>query len=597
MDNLNVRVKKFSPFPAAVLGRWGGVFEDEGFFAVLEILSSETFDFALAARTVRETLSGMRGVSQESPLEVLERAAKVAKERVDKLFGADSEGEVDLSFLTLKDGLIYLSSVGKMAPYILREDRPLYLGDNKEIWAKSVLSSPGDRLVILTPSLSEVLPPSLFRSEIPWEGPGGRRKAEVPGAAGLVLDLFETAAEERRFVSGWKEKIPQLLERLRFWRKKPLYVRETPTLRLREKKPVSSALVLFLGVIFLGSVIFTLVRERQRVRGKETAQHLTRAEEEIKSAQDLLGLDSERVAENLAQARDDLSKAEVLGLSKKRAESLRKEIEDLEAKVLKIYPISSNLLYDLGVQGRGAKAQDLVVGEGEDLFVLDRGRGLVFEILVPREGEGRLKVEKFLQNLSSPLGLDYADGVVLTWEVSSVPVFSSEGDLLGKPKLDGSLEVVDTKLYGGNIYLLSSRENQIFKASSFGVEGYSSFSSWLKEAVEIDSNSRMAIDGYIYIWSEGMLKQFARGRETDFSLRGKLKNPIQNPKDIVTRHGAKNIYILDGNLSRVLKFSKDGALLGQFTDSKWGEPDALAVSRDEKRGFVLSGNKIFEFEF
>lgn len=597
MENLNLRAKKFSPFPSEVEGRWAGVFEDEGFFAVLEIASSESFDFALAARIVWETLGRVRKTDRGGTLEILEKAAMEARERVGKFFPADAEGGVNFSFLTLKDDLLYLSSVGKIAPYILREERPLYLGNKRELWAKSVLLEPQDRFVILTPSLSQALSPSLFRTETPWEGPAGRRKAEIPGAAGLVLDFFETRIEEEKaFPFEWGEKISRLLSKVRFARKKPLYVRETPAPRLRERRSIPSALILFLGAVFLGSIIFTLVKERQRVRGQEAVQHLEKAEEELKGARDLLGLDSERVAENLSRAREDLSKAKVLGLSKKRAESLEKEIEEIEAKVLKIYPVSSKLLYDLGVQGREAAAQDLAVGEGGNILVLDHGQGVAFKIVLPQEGEGRPKVEKFLPNLSSPLGLDSADDVVLIREDSSVSVFSSEGALLGRLELEGFWEIEDAKIYGGNVYLLSAGDNQVLKASP-GAGGYSSFSPWLKEALEIDKSSRMALDGYIYVWSGGMLRQFAGGRETGFSLRGKLKNPIQNPKDIVTWREAKNIYILDANLSRVLKFSKDGALLGQFTDSQWGEPQALAISPDEKRGFVLSGNRIFEFDF
>ena len=375
----------------------------------------------------------------------------------------------------------------------------------------------------------------------------------------------------------------------KFRSERPLYVKR----RSSVGRPRSLALPLVLSGIFLGSVIFTLVRERSRVRSEEIFHILEGIDDNLKVAQDLLGLDDSKVREELSKARESLERARLLGLGERRVEALSQKINAVEEKLLKVRPVSSRLIYDLSSQGRGVKAVDLAVDAASDIFVLDGGQEQIFKIAFQEEHP---QVERLSFKLPpAPLGLDFSEGRFLVWNNNQVVVLNEEGDSLGGAPLDASWGVVDIKGYSDKVYILSDSENQVLK--SFPDVGRTSrVVPWLKENLEIDDRSRMGIDGDIYLWIGGTLRRFRRGREVDFSLQGSVGDPIVSPRTIVVWRGSTGIYILDSDNLRVLKFSKDGVLLGQYVDSRWSDLRALAISADERRGYVLSGNKIWEFE-
>jgi len=375
----------------------------------------------------------------------------------------------------------------------------------------------------------------------------------------------------------------------KFRSERPLYVKR----RSSVGRPRSLALPLVLSGIFLGSVIFTLVRERSRVRSEEIFHILEGIDDNLKVAQDLLGLDDSKVREELSKARESLERARLLGLGERRVEALSQKINAVEEKLLKVRPVSSRLIYDLSSQGRGVKAVDLAVDAASDIFVLDGGQEQIFKIAFQEEHP---QVERLSFKLPpAPLGLDFSEGRFLVWNNNQVVVLNEEGDSLGGAPLDASWGVVDIRGYSDKVYILSDSENQVLK--SFPDVGRTSrVVPWLKENLEIDDRSRMGIDGDIYLWIGGTLRRFRRGREVDFSLQGSVGDPIVSPRTIVVWRGSTGIYILDSDNLRVLKFSKDGVLLGQYVDSRWSDLRALAISADERRGYVLSGNKIWEFE-
>lgn len=388
----------------------------------------------------------------------------------------------------------------------------------------------------------------------------------------------------------WRDKLVKFFETFmrRFRPRRPLYVEDYRVESLRPiRRSRSLALPLILLGVFLGSVVFTLVRERGRVRGERAFQVLSSVEDDLAAARDLVGLDDRGVRERLSRARESLEQARGLGLSRRRVDLLAQEIDEIGRKLERICEVSSRLVYDLSSQGRGVVAADLAIDASSwHLLVLDREQEQVFRIILKEEG--RPQVEKLpLKIPSSARGLDFSEETGLVWGEREVLMFDGGGEPLGKIPLDSFGDVVDVKGYAGSVYILSSSENQIFKFSS---------KPWLKERLEIEDSSRVAIDGDIYLWVESTLRRFRRGMEIDFFLKEEVGTPLTSPRDVVVWAGSAGIYILDSENLRVLKFSKDGALLGQYVDSGWDDLRALAISGDETKGYVLSGNRVLEFE-
>ena len=351
------------------------------------------------------------------------------------------------------------------------------------------------------------------------------------------------------------------------------------------RRPRSLVLPLFLLIIFLGSVVFTLVKERGRVRDEYSFLALKSARDDLAAARDLIGLDDLGALDRLLRAKDILNQPSVSGVGPRQLDAFRQEVSDVENLLLKINSVSSHLVYDFSSQGKGVEVTGLAFDNSAHLLVLDGGQGQVFKVTVQ---DGRSQVEKYPLDIpASAQGLSFFDGVGLVWGKDTVITFSEKGESLDTVSIGSCGDVVDVKGYAGSAYILSSSENQIFK---------SSLKPWLKEQLELDSSARLAIDGDIYLWAGDTLRRFQKGREADFSFQEGVGKPLISPADIVTWAGSGGIYILDSINLRVLKFSKDGALLGQYVDSGWDDLRALAISSDEAKGYVLSGNKVLEFE-
>ncbi len=600
-------MRRFVPFSSEVQGQWAAAFSSEDrLFCVLAINgpSGARSDPPLIGKAIWDGFRMAYTCGKGLPVDVLQQAVAAAKGAAKDYqlpeeawhLAAVGLGSETLSLVRLGSGAVSVLRGGSFLPLRGLPSQGSASGGGlgeSAVWVKTLLAESGDRFILLTSPLARVLPPSSFREGLPWEELGWKEKSAVFGGAGLVGDI----TREEPAASPWG--ISVLLRRLT-QRRRPVYVSQTSSSRpssARKRLPVAISL---LSIALLGSMAFTLLGERRRVRSEKANDLLAEVVERTEAAQNLLGLDTAGARERVDQARVSLEGARVLGASLGQIQSLEKEIAEIEHRVLKINPVSSRLFRDLGRQVPGVIAQDLAVGEG-GLLILDSGHGQVLEAEFA-SGSG---VKSLREGLLAPRGLGFCEDQVFIWGESGVLVFGSAGEPLRRVSYAADLNIVDVACFGSNLYLLSAAQSQLFKVP-LGSSGEPVLQPWLRGEVTLSEDSRMTIDGYIYLWSLlpaapgggqlGVLRCFSRGREIDFAFQEQLGGPIARPRDIVTWWGASALYILDGGRPRVLRFAKDGALLGQYVDSRWGEPRALAISQDEKTAYVLSvDGRIWEF--
>jgi len=608
MQESRIVASRFVPFPSVVQGQWAAAFSfEDKLFCVLAIEgpSGAFGNLALSGKAIWDGFRAAYTRGEGLPVDVLQQAVTAAGDAAKgqqlsagawHLVAVGVGGEA-LSLVRIGGGALSVLRGGSFLPLRgLPSQGPSSgsgLGESAT-WVKTLPIESGDRLILLTSPLARVLPPSSFLEGLPWEELGWKEKSVVLGGAGLVVDV--TQKEPTASLGG----VPALLRRLAP-RRRPVYVSQAASPHSTSSKKRLSVAISLLGMALLGSIAFTLLGERRRVRSEKANDLLAGVVEGTEAARNLLGLDSAGAWERIDQARSGLESARVLGASLGQIQSLEKEITEIEQCILKINPVSSQLFRDLGQRAPGMVAQGLAVGES-GLLVLDGGRGQVLEAGFA-EGSG---VRSLREGLLAPRGLGVCEDQVFVWGENGVLVFEPTGGPLRRVPYDAALSIVDASCFGNNLYLLSAAQSQLFKVSLVG-SGEPVLRPWLKGEIALDEKSRMAIDGYIYLWSSlpvasgggqlGVLRCFSRGRETDFAFQEQLGDPIERPTDIVTWRKASALYILDGEHSRVLRFAKDGALLGQYVDSKWGEPRALAISQDEKTAYVLSvDGKIWEFD-
>lgn len=128
----------------------------------------------------------------------------------------------------------------------------------------------------------------------------------------------------------------------------------------------------------------------------------------------------------------------------------------------------------------------------------------------------------------------------------------------------GELRAVEG--FNGNLYLLDTQNNQIFKYAATAA-GYSPQAAPYFPAnaqVNLSKAVDMAIDGDVWILNDnGIVQRFRSGTAVPFEL-GALETPLKNPVALYVRAGSDSLYIADAGNQRIIEFDKNGKFVRQF---------------------------------
>lgn len=158
---------------------------------------------------------------------------------------------------------------------------------------------------------------------------------------------------------------------------------------------------------------------------------------------------------------------------------------------------------------------------------------------------------------------------------------------------------IDIQTYYNNIYLLSPKENQIFKYSTLGGNDYSAAAGYISNPNEVDLGNAVSftIDGSVYLLKkDGTVHKFNKGEKEDFALKN-IPEPysqLANPTQIYTEEDLDYLYIADSDNKRILEFNKEtGEYTKQFVGETLGNIKNIALNAKIKTIYLLSDNKIY----
>jgi len=378
----------------------------------------------------------------------------------------------------------------------------------------------------------------------------------------------------------------------KLWPKGELYLKKDSQAAKAVKKRLIAFLLLILILIFLGRV-FWGVKERgrsaERIKFDEIYQ---KANQEVNEAQSILELNRIRSRELLEDAQNLLSQASQLGIQKNKVKSLTEKIDKLKIQALKIVDIEKpTLFFDLSLAKSSSKGEKIILS-GSNLLILDSSANSIY--FLGRE----TKSTKVYTG-------DFAKGKHLaSWEDRIFILKEDEGvfeldqntgqskKILERNSLWGKID--DFFAYNGNLYVLDSQKNQIWKYPGSG-EGFGSQVAFLKEgASELSKAVSFAIDGTIWVLREdGGLFKILPDLIEPIDVAG-LDKPFSYPLAVDTASEYKNLYILDKGNKRIVVLGKDGEYDSQYRAQFVDGVQDFAV--DEKSGdiFLLSGSKIYQ---
>lgn len=155
-------------------------------------------------------------------------------------------------------------------------------------------------------------------------------------------------------------------------------------------------------------------------------------------------------------------------------------------------------------------------------------------------------------------------------------------------------ELKDIALYTGRLYTLQSGRGQIYRHTL--VDGtYNSGATWIRDNTPVNEAATIGIDGGIFIaYANGSVRYLNSGRAVDTAFQS--VEPPLSPTHVATAAGARYVYALDQSNKRVVVYEKNGNLKMQFSSPAWTDMTGFYPLESEKKVYVLSGGKIYQFE-
>lgn len=351
-------------------------------------------------------------------------------------------------------------------------------------------------------------------------------------------------------------------------------------------------LSLIILVTLLSLIVFQLRSRVLEERGKVTADIERQVQDGLNSAQKLSGVNDQIARDVLLQTRKDFVSRADATFGKDWPPKLKQLLASLDqqiAAVSKVSPVSTlPVFYDFSLLKSGAKINSLWQHKDEAV-ILDSGNGAIYSLNLKTKGAAIITGS---DDLKTGKFVDSSGDKVYVWTPSGI--FSPKQTIKSSDKW-GSIK--DLKTFAGNIYLLDSQNNQVWKYQNTDL-GFSDISNYLHTGMPLDFSNAigMAIDGAVYILtSTGNIAKFSAGSSDTFKITG-LDKPLSNPAGFFVSDETDSVYILDSGNNRVVVLDKKGSYRSQYLLPADPAPTGILVSETLKKVFLTSGAKVYSFD-
>lgn len=380
-----------------------------------------------------------------------------------------------------------------------------------------------------------------------------------------------------------------------------------PRLRIpwRYVAVVAAVIVAIVGIAWLRNYS----AEQSRTR---TYQNLmTQAQAKLTLGQ--ASLDRNEAITHLQAAQDLAVQALAIKPQAAEAMALRDTIvRDMdEAKgVLRMAAAQITPLYTFAAAGA---TPGRIVGDGFNLYVLDKGEQKVYKFVLTPQGNGLMSGgdSVLLRKGDQVGGTVIGELADIAWipaggsrATSNLVVLESGGALIQYDVTKG-LSIVPVKDastwrkaqatggYGGNFYVLDNLDSSILRYRPTTRGTYDDApSAYLQTKVELASAVDMAIDGDIFVLMvNGQILWLSGGRPQQFTLQG-FDAALSAPVALFTNDGSASIYAADPSNTRVVKLSKQGVLQKQFVFDDFARLRGVFADEKKLSLYVTAGNKL-----
>ncbi len=334
--------------------------------------------------------------------------------------------------------------------------------------------------------------------------------------------------------------------------------------------------IVILAVFVLGILAISgFLTISSQINNKKTAEfkvHMDLAGGKYTEAVSILDLNRTRARSILVEAQKEVGSALVLRPKDVNAQNLKSQIEAKLKESESHAGVDFKTFYEAGgnVVTLAKSADSMLVFSSSQVVEVDKSAKV-------------LKTFGDFTNISAGSVYDKNLFIFSSGKVSKLK--DTRGSLTDVGQApDGQ----DLGLFAGNAYVLG--KNQIHKFVPVE-SGYSKSADYLEQSEEFGANSRMAIDGSVWVTKGGAILKYTRGKKDDFNISG-LVGASSDFGEIYTDSDLDNVYVVDRANSAILVIGKDGNYLRSYQSDKLAQ--AMGVLVDEKLGkiYIASGNRV-----
>ena len=355
------------------------------------------------------------------------------------------------------------------------------------------------------------------------------------------------------------------------------------------------ALLGFLLIALVVAIILGIYKNFQNQSQAKFSDKLNQISHAVSEGTNLIDLNPIRARELLAQAVADLKQEAQTKHTKEESkvieDNLTKAIDGYE-RALNKFTITPEIFFDFNLVKQGAHAAGWFNFE-DNLWITDKVNHLIYILNITKKSAKIFSGDEKLSQSISAVGTSQENYVL----IDSIYQIGNDGKLkevILKDEKWGN--IVNMYFYGGNLYLLDTLNNQIWKYIRTET-GFSEIRNYLTQDTQVDlaSATKLAINGSVWVSGGTQMFKFAQGVKELWQIQG-LPESLGDKLLIFTSDNVKNVYILDKLQNRIIQTDKDGAYLSQYVWKEKYEITDFMVSESLGKILLLVGDKIYSIE-
>ncbi|MCX7881095.1 MAG: hypothetical protein N2482_01105 [Patescibacteria group bacterium] len=357
----------------------------------------------------------------------------------------------------------------------------------------------------------------------------------------------------------------------------------------KRKKTLTLLMVIIIFFILLWSVVFGYQR-RKEAKINETIKITQEIiEQKLSQAEETAFLNLSQSLVLISEAKSELAKVkkEIGEKRKEKIAELEKMIREKENLVLRKEEKNYEEFFDLKIDNKNAKGNSFYLNE-DRLIIVDNERGVIFNLSLTKKSLDKVSFKEIKKTKRVAA---YEDIFFLTDE----GIYQIKGEKLEKviEKDKDWGEINDFWVYNGNLYLLDSKNDQIYKYLT-AEKGFGEKTSYFKagEAMDLEQANSMAIDSSVYIGFKDFLAKYTAGVREEFKTTFPQKEV--NITKIYTNKNLEKVYVWDKTQAIVFILGKNGSYERQIKSVVFSKADDLVVF--DNKVFVLIKEKIYQVE-